>query len=115
MCTPESTPTKSSGGGRSKEVAVAQTPGKGVTARAQDLVRAHSGWRRRRRASEGREGTIRALARVKLPETARRGGVRARGCNGKRLGFATIREAVDGYEGWDQRVSVATDELTVEN
>jgi hypothetical protein len=32
-------------------------------------------------------GTNRALAHVKLPETARRGGVRARDGDGKKIGF----------------------------
>jgi hypothetical protein len=46
------------------------------------------------------EGTNRVLAHVKSPETAR-GGVRARDGGGKKLGFERIREAVDGYDGWD--------------
>jgi hypothetical protein len=67
------------------------------------------GRRRRRRAGEVRRRTFRVLAHVKSPETARRGGVRARDHGGKRLGFQTIREAADGYDGWDQCVSVASD------
>jgi hypothetical protein len=60
-------------------------------------------------------GTNRALAHVKSPKTARRGGVWARDGGGKKLGFERIREAADGYDGWDQHVSVASDEPTVEN
>jgi hypothetical protein len=30
------------------------------------------------------------------------------------LGLETIREVADGYDGWDQRVSVAPDEPTIE-
>jgi hypothetical protein len=73
------------------------------------------GRQRRRRANEVRGGTIRALAHVKSPETTRRGGVRVRDRGGKRLGLERIKEAADGYDGWDQRVSVASDEPTVEN
>jgi hypothetical protein len=43
------------------------------------------------------------------------GGVRARSGGGRQLGFQTIREAADGCDGWDQSVSVASDEPTVEN
>jgi hypothetical protein len=45
------------------------------------------GRRRRRRSGEVHGGTNRALAHVKLPETARRGGVRARDGDGKKIGF----------------------------
>jgi hypothetical protein len=77
-----------------------QNPSWAIPARKRNLVRRRGGRRRRRRAGEVLEGTNRVLAHVKSPETAR-GGVRARDGGGKKLGFERIREAVDGYDGWD--------------